>query len=815
VREDESQILESELNALIDAVRASEGPKELETRLLDAADAVRFGKLAGEEDLLGLLEAIIRESKPPVLSTAWEEAWGHLFSHLIEIILSSGRRSNILISRLAGHEPLPAGAEKESVLCVNPGSTSTKLALYRGLELAASAEVHLAPDYADSVENRTKTIVEWIKGHGIEVGGLTGIACRGGFVAPVPTGTYEVCPEMVEDLREPRIVHASNMAIPIGLKLREELAGGSAVLVTTTDPVASDEMETGARMTGIRRILRDGSGAHYLNHRAVHRLVCSLLGASENELTTIGAHMGGGISILRHVDGRVSDLVNAFSGVPSANRSGNIPLDVLLRAIEEGEISVPELKRYLYKVGGLIDLAGTNDFRALLHFRDTGAIKRQREKIELVVDFLARSIAGAVMQLAAIEQPIELVILTGGLSRSSEFVGRIKRKLYPYFPVVVVQGAIEHEALIAGHFRARFHPEELKSYPEARDALRRLRSDERVLIETEVFTHPQLRKKEDAPVTSLDELVYLARSMVAKHRAPRIVIVGAENEDAVVAAKQANEEGRFPIAKFLLVGDFYEINKLAWEYDIKVDGDNYAIVDTDRPIEAAIELYASGEADLLMKGGVKTEEIMRGALKYLRESGKLEKGRIYSHVGVFQIPTYPKLLTVTDAAVNPDPDLAQKKKILDNALLVLSYLNITKPKVAIISAVETRNPSVESSILAGLLAEEYENRDDCVVEGPLSLDVAIDPHSASEKNYQGRIRGNADILLMPGIEAGNVVYKTLTVSSGAYLAGAVVGGGIPIILASRGDSSRSKLASICLACIVAMRQGNFDASEKK
>jgi phosphate butyryltransferase len=806
---DEIDMIASELEALAEAVRASRGPRELWERLAGSARTVRSGGAADEEGLLSLLGSIVRDSRPPVLSTAWEEAWGNLFSHLIGGILSSANRSRILISRLSGRVELPPAAESECVLCVNPGSTSTKLALYRGLELAASEEVHLPPDFPDSIENRVKTIVEWVKAHGILAGDLSGIACRGGFIAPVPTGTYRVCPEMIEDLEKPRISHASNMAIPIGLKVREEFPGREDLLVTTTDAVASDEMETGARITGIRRLLRDGSGAHYLNHRAVHRLVCSLLETGEADLTTIGAHMGGGISILRHVGGRVTDLVNAFSGVPSANRSGNVPLDVLLRAIDGGEMSLPELRSYLFKVGGLIDLAGTNDFRALLHFRDEGAVARQREKIELVVDLLARSVAGAVMQLAAIERPIEVVILTGGLSRSAEFVGRIKRKLYPYFPVVVVPGAIEHEALVAGHFRARFHPEELKDYAPARDALRRLRAEERGLVETEVFVHPQLRKKENAPVTSLDELLYLARSMVSRYRAPRIAIVGAENEDAVSAAKQANEEGRFPIAKFLLVGDFYEINKLAWEYDITIDGDNYRLVDTDRPVETAVSLYAAGEADLLMKGGVKTEEIMRAALRHLKESGKLEKGRIYSHVGVFQIPTYPKLLTVTDAAVNPNPDLAQKKKILDNALAVLRYLNITKPKVAIISAVETRNPSVESSILAGLLAEEYEGRDDCIVEGPLSLDVAIDPHSASEKAYKGRIRGNADILLMPDIESGNVVYKTLTVSSGAYLAGVVVGGGIPIILTSRGDSSRSKLASISLACIVAMRQGNF------
>ncbi|MCK4351007.1 MAG: butyrate kinase, partial [Candidatus Krumholzibacteria bacterium] len=146
---------------------------------------------------------------------------------------------------------------------------------------------------------------------------------------------------------------------------------------------------------------------------------------------------------------------------------------------------------------------------------------------------------------------------------------------------------------------------------------------------------------------------------------------------------------------------------------------------------------------------------------------------------------------------------------LENALQVARYLNLEKPKVAVISAVETLNPSVESSIEAGKLADEYREREDCIVEGPLSLDVAMDPHSAREKKYPGRIKGNADILLMPDIESGNVVYKTLTVSSGAYLAGVVVGPGVPIILGSRGDSARTKLASISLGCIVSIKKGDF------
>ncbi|MCK4236848.1 MAG: butyrate kinase, partial [Candidatus Krumholzibacteria bacterium] len=597
----ELEVAEAELNSLLDAVREAGGSGDIERRVMEAAEAVHYGRVSGEEELLDLLRSTVRASKPPVLSTEWEEAWGNLFSHVVALILASDQVSKIIISHLYGSEPVPGAAEKEYIMCVNPGSTSTKLALYRGLVIEVSEEVHLPPDYADSIENRTGMIIEWAEERGIGPGDLTGIACRGGFILPVPTGTYEVCREMMDDLEEPRIAHASNMAIPIGLMLKERFSVEGDLLLTTTDPVASDEMETAARITGISKILRDGAGAHYLNHNAVHRFVCSLLGFSNRDLTTIGAHMGGGISILRHTGGEVVDLVNAFSGVPSANRSGNVPLDCLLSAIDEGKMSLPELKKYLFTSGGLIDLTGTNDFRALLHFRDSGAVHCQREKIELVIDFMARSIAGAVMKLAAVEGTIDVVILTGGLSKSSEFTGRIKRKVFPYFPVVVVPGSIEHEALVAGHLRARFAPRGLKDYISERGRLRKRRSKEKDLLGTEIFVHPHLRKKENAPITSLDEVIYVARTIAAKQRAPRIAIVGAENEDAVAAAKQANEEGRFPVAKFLLVGDYYEVNKLAWEYDIKVDDNNYTIIDSDQPVDKAVELLASGEADLLMK----------------------------------------------------------------------------------------------------------------------------------------------------------------------------------------------------------------------
>lgn len=798
----------SSMRALADAIEAAGDRAGALAEVHGGIDSLS-GRAHSIEDIAGNLFRIIRASRPDSIDGRWEEAWGELFSALIGMIRGSDDGPAMMISLLYGLEAVPGKASGERVLCINPGSTSTKLALYDGLELEAEEEVHLPPDYEDGIDARTAAIVAWVENVSGGGGAITGIACRGGFVKPVPCGTYIVCDEMTADLGDPKIDHASNMAIPIGTKLRERL-GGDGIMVTTTDPVASDEMSIGSRLTGIRKLLRDGTGAHYLNHNAVHGAVCSILGLLPDGLTTVGAHMGGGMSVLRHSRGRVCDLENAFAGIPSANRSGNIPLDILIGAIDAGEMSIPELKRYLFGQGGLIDLAGTNDFKALMHFRDSGAVIEQRNKIELVLDFMARSIAGAVMKLSAEERKTDLAILTGGLARNDEFNGRIRKKLLPYFPVITIPGSLEHEALVAGHMRARFKPDSLLDYVRERDGLKLRREAERDLIDTEVFVHPHLRRKENAPARSLDDLIQLARVMVAKYRAPKIAIVGAENEEAVVAAKQANEEGRYPVAKFLLVGDFYEINRLAWEYDITVDGDNYTIIDAEDPVERAVELLDSREADLLMKGGVKTAEIMGGAIRYLKRSGRMRKGRVYSHVGVFQIPNYPRLLLVTDAALIPSPDQETKKKILENALTVASYLNINVPRVAVISAVEVASPSVESSMLAAELASHYAGRTDCVIEGPLSLDVAMSPAAAAEKKYRGKIKGNADILLMPDIEAGNVVYKSLTVSSGAYLAGAIVGAGVPIVLTSRGDSARSKLSSICLASLVAMKQGMLD-----
>lgn len=182
---------------------------------------------------------------------------------------------------------------------------------------------------------------------------------------------------------------------------------------------------------------RDGSGAHYLNHKAVWRTVASLCGREPQGFCAITAHVGGGVSFARHLGGRVTALVDAFSGVPSANRCGTLDLPRLLGALKGDDVTLKELEAVVFSRGGLLSLAGTIDFRALTSFRAKGATEAQRAKIDLILDFYGRQFVGAVLRLAADGQPVEVVALTGGLSRSADLVLRFRRNLGDRFPVVI------------------------------------------------------------------------------------------------------------------------------------------------------------------------------------------------------------------------------------------------------------------------------------------------------------------------------------------------------------------------------------------
>lgn len=205
-----------------------------------------------------------------------------------------------------------------------------------------------------------------------------------------------------------------------------------------------------------------------------------------------------------------------------------------------------------------------------------------------------------------------------------------------------------------------------------------------------------------------------------------------------------------------------------------------------------------------MKGLIDTSIIMKQVLD--KEIG-LRTGSIISHMAVFDVDTYHKLLFVTDAAMNISPDLNQKKDILINAVDLAHSMGIDKPKVAVIAAKEKVSTKMEATVHAEELANMNRNGEikGCIVDGPLALDNAISKKAAETKGIESEVAGDADILLMPYIEAGNVLYKSLTYFANSKNAGIILGAKAPIVLTSRADSEETKLYSIVLSVILSSK----------
>lgn len=225
------------------------------------------------------------------------------------------------------------------------------------------------------------------------------------------------------------------------------------------------------------------------------------------------------------------------------------------------------------------------------------------------------------------------------------------------------------------------------------------------------------------------------------------------------------------------------------------------------PAEAAAEAVAavrSGRAQLLMKGLLPTAVLMKAALNGV---GGLRTGRALSHVALLELPTMSRLLAMADIALNIAPDLARKADILRNQVAVAHALGIARPKVAALAAVESVTPGMAATVDARALQEMAERGElgNCQVAGPLALDLALSAEAGRVKGVTGPVVGEADALLMPDIEAGNILYKGLVHFAGAKTAGLIVGASCPIILLSRSDSAEAKLYSIALAVLMAER----------
>ncbi|MCL2728196.1 MAG: bifunctional enoyl-CoA hydratase/phosphate acetyltransferase [Bacteroidales bacterium] len=298
-------------------------------------------------------------------------------------------------------------------------------------------------------------------------------------------------------------------------------------------------------------------------------------------------------------------------------------------------------------------------------------------------------------------------------------------------------------------------------------------------------------------ITNFDQLIEQVRTKPRK----RLVAAWAVDDHTISAARFAVEKG---IVEAILVGDQKKIADVCAHE--KIDPSIFTIVHVEEELKAistAVDMINNGAGDILMKGLCSSDKYMRAILN--KERGLLPPKAVLSHVTVVSAPTYPKLLIVSDVAVIPAPDLSQKTAMTNYVIQVAKALGIEKPKVALLAATEQMLPGMQACVDAAMIAKMADRGQisGAYVDGPLALDVALDMESAKTKKLESPVAGDADCIVFPNIESGNVFFKAVTKLAKGELAAMVVGAKAPCVLTSRGDTTTSKLNSIALAALMA------------
>jgi phosphate acetyltransferase len=278
------------------------------------------------------------------------------------------------------------------------------------------------------------------------------------------------------------------------------------------------------------------------------------------------------------------------------------------------------------------------------------------------------------------------------------------------------------------------------------------------------------------------------------------IVVHPCDETSLRGTAEAAEAG---LIAPTLVGPSAKIARVARESAIDIT--RFPVVDvphSDAAAERAVELVREAKGELLMKGSLHTDELMRAVTSAAKG---LRTARRISHVFIMDVPTYPDVLFVTDAAINIFPDLDAKRDIIQNAIDLFTELGLGTPRVALLSAVETVTSKIPSTIDAAALCKMAQRGQitGAELDGPLAFDNAIDPTAAQIKGIKSEVAGRAQILVVPDLEAGNMLAKNLTFLARADAAGIVLGARVPIILTSRADSVRTRMASCAVAVLYA------------
>ena len=299
-------------------------------------------------------------------------------------------------------------------------------------------------------------------------------------------------------------------------------------------------------------------------------------------------------------------------------------------------------------------------------------------------------------------------------------------------------------------------------------------------------------------ITRLNEIVTAAAARGRK----RLAVAFGQDSHTIEAVYNAWQEG---LVDATLFGDKATIEKVCAE--LNIDHNIFNIVNEASDVtcvKLAVQAVVNGQADVLMKGLVSTDKYMRGILN--KEAGLFPPKGVLSHVAVLEIPGFEKLLSISDIAVIPAPDFKQKQKLIGYLASTAKVLGVDTPKIACITASEQVLPAVPSSTEGAILAKMGDRGQlgKVIVDGPLSLDVALYKEVAEHKKVTGSsVAGDPDCLLFPNIESANVFFKAATHIGGAELAAMVMGTKVPCVLTSRGDSALTKKYSIALACLAA------------
>jgi phosphate butyryltransferase len=289
------------------------------------------------------------------------------------------------------------------------------------------------------------------------------------------------------------------------------------------------------------------------------------------------------------------------------------------------------------------------------------------------------------------------------------------------------------------------------------------------------------------------------KELLVDKPARRLVLAAAQDHNSLTSTLQAAQDG---FIEPILVGDKEAVQNLAVEYNLDLSGVRMIHEpDTEMAVEIAVKMVRSNQADILMKGQVGTSSLLKAVLN--KEWG-LRSGALLSHFAIFEVEAYHKLISVTDVAMNIAPNLQDKISIVNNAVGCLNKLGIDMPKVAVLGAVEMVSENMQATLDAALLSK-MNQRDQikhCLIDGPLAFDNAVSLESAINKGIRSEVAGDTDLLLMPDIEVGNVLYKSLVFFAHAGVAAVILGATAPIVLTSRSDSDQAKYYSILLAAAI-------------